>query len=136
MSGQVGQHGREGEPTTAGGAVDDGVLPVDRGRPDWRVIGEKRSLAMHRLVCERLRADPGLIAKARDRVASWMAAGKIHPAYGQAWLTILDAGVAETTRVLGDPGDQARALRSCSPFAGVLDPRTRFEVLRQTRPRR
>jgi hypothetical protein len=34
---------------------------------------------------------------------------------------------------LVDPGESARALRQCSPFAGVVDSRTRWSIWRAVR---
>jgi hypothetical protein len=34
-----------------------------------------------------------------------------------------------------DPAEGARALRQCSPFAGVIDPRTRWRIWREVRER-
>jgi len=37
--------------------------------------------------------------------------------------------------VLADRSDRAKALRQCSPFAGVVDPRTRWKLWREVRER-
>jgi hypothetical protein len=39
--------------------------------------------------------------------------------------------VNEIVAVLTDPGEQARALRRASPFAGFIDNRTRLRVRRE-----
>jgi hypothetical protein len=98
---------------------------------DLRVVNEGRSIVMHRLVADQLRGDPTLIQRARDRVAAWMRSGSIHPTYGEAWLELLTGPIDELLRALTDPGDAFRALRQCSPFAGVLDARTRWAVWRE-----
>jgi hypothetical protein len=94
-------------------------------------LAEARSLAIHRLVAERLREDPGLVEPARVRVAAWLADGSVHRAYAEAWRGLLSGPLARLLEVLVDPGEGARALRQCSPFAGVIDPRTRWRIWRE-----
>ncbi len=95
------------------------------------LLNEARSLALHRAVGERLAQNPGLVDPARDRIRQWMADGKLNRVYGEQWLQLLDGPLDALIAVLSDPGERARTLRSCSPFAGVLDPKTRFRIWRE-----
>ena len=49
------------------------------------------------------------------------------------WREILARPARDVALFLEDPGDRARQLRQTSPFAGVLDPRTRWAIWRQAR---
>jgi hypothetical protein len=96
-------------------------------------LAEERSLAIHRMVADRLRENPQLIEAARSRVAGWLADGSVHPAYAKAWAELLSGPAQRLLATLVDPGETARALRQCSPFAGVVDPRTRWGIWRAVR---
>jgi hypothetical protein len=100
---------------------------------DLRVRNEERSIALHQAVAERLREDPGLIDRARDRVDAWLTEGLVHRVYGEAWRDLLSGPFDRLLAVLTRDDDDARTLRQCSPFAGVLDPRTRWRILREGR---
>lgn len=104
--------------------------PVTDGR---HAVAEDASLALHSAVAERIRADPQLIARARHRVEEWLRDGSIAKAYAEAWLEILDRPPDEVAGFLQDPGERARQLRQTSPFAGALDPRTRWAIWRRAR---
>lgn len=98
---------------------------------DLREVNERRSIALHRAVGERLREDPALVATARQRIDRWLADGSIHAAYGEAWRRLLAGPLEGLLTALVDPDEQARTLRQCSPFAGILDPKTRWRVWRE-----
>lgn len=100
---------------------------------DPHELAEERSLAIHRLVADRLREDPSLIEKARSRVAAWLADGSVHRVYAHAWHELLSAPAERLFEVLTDRGERARALRQCSPFAGIVDARTRWKIWRDVR---
>lgn len=96
-------------------------------------VAEDASLALHSAVAERIRADPSLVERAKQRVDDWLRDGTTSKAYGEAWRDILARPPDEVARFLEDPGERARQLRQTSPFAGVLDPRTRWAVWRRAR---
>lgn len=98
-------------------------------------LAEERSIAIHGLVGERLRADPALIAMARQRIEDWQEKGSIHPAYALEWLRVLALPIDLLCAFLVDPGEHARAVRQSTPFAGVIDPRTRWRVWDDVRRR-
>ena len=100
---------------------------------DLRVRNEERSIALHQAVADRLREDPTLIGRARGRIDTWLAEGRIHQLYGETWQRLLSGPLDRLLAVLTHDDDRARALRQCSPFAGVLDPRTRWRIWRQGR---
>jgi hypothetical protein len=96
-------------------------------------VSEERSLALHRAVAERLRADPSLLDRARQRVEGWLRDASVARAYADAWREILARPVDEVARFLEDPHQRARQLRQTSPFAGFIDARTRWAVWRGVR---
>ncbi len=95
----------------------------------------ERSLALHREVAERLRRDPELLEAARERVERWLAEGSVHEKWAESWRSVIDAGLEAVIEVLTDTDPAAHDLRQVSPFAGVLDPRTRWTILRACSPR-
>jgi hypothetical protein len=93
---------------------------------------DARSLAMHRLVAEKLRRDPCLLDRANRTLARWRAtASPSSQPYLEEWERILRGGLDATIAVLLDDSERATALRQCSPFAGVLSSRERFSFLRE-----
>jgi hypothetical protein len=94
---------------------------------------EDVSLELHRAVAERLLEDPALVERARERVAGWLRDGPVARPYAEAWQAVLAEPVEAVARFLADPGEKARQMRQASPFAGVLDPRTRWSIWRRAR---
>jgi hypothetical protein len=92
---------------------------------------EERSLRLHHAVAEKMRRDPAVLSKARERVERWRLDGSVHRRYADAWLRLLSLEPEEISRRLVDPGKTMVALRQCSPFAGALAPRERWRILRR-----
>ena len=91
----------------------------------------ERSLALHREVAERLRREPRLLEHAKTRVQRWFEDGSVHRSWATAWSEVLEGGLDEVVALLIDRGERAHDLRHVSPFAGVLDARTRWAILRR-----
>jgi hypothetical protein len=104
------------------------MVGVDRHR-----IAEERSLALHRIVAERVAADPSLIEQAVRRVEAARANGALHPAYAQTWLDLLRGPQHELCELLVEDSERARALRQTSPFSFVVSPRERWRLWREVR---
>lgn len=92
------------------------------------------ALAYHRAVAERLRNDgASVLEHARRNIDRW--AGGEGPGQGSAraleeWRKILDeSDLNELIEVITDASDEGQRLRSSSPFAGVLEPEKRLEIL-------
>jgi hypothetical protein len=94
-------------------------------------LAEERSLALHCEVARRLRDRPELLEPARERVRSWLETGCVSVFWADAWREVLDGTVEEVVARITDRSERARDLRQTSPFAGVLDPRVRWEILRR-----
>jgi hypothetical protein len=88
---------------------------------------------MHRFVGERLRAEPELLERVRARVRGWLRDGSVHPHYARRWAEALAGPLEDLVALLADPGEEACALRQASPFAGLIDNRTRWRIWREVR---
>jgi hypothetical protein len=103
---------------------------------------DERSLALHRLVAEKISADPALLDKARANVRRWQAASGEPSLALSEWEHILDAApVDEVVALLIERSERATRLRQSSPFAGILteaERRTIYEsyATRAHHPRR
>lgn len=106
------------------------LRPVDPHR-----LAEERSIALHRAVAERLRADARVLDAARERVAGWLATGSVHELHARRWRAVLDLPLDELCAFLVDGGELARELRQSTPFAGVVDARTRWRIWREVAER-
>jgi hypothetical protein len=102
-------------------------------RVDAHRIGEERSLALHRLIAERIRSEPGLVNEALERIERWRESGTLCDWYARRWRELLAGDRDELLRTLVDPGEASRELRQTTPFAGVIDARTRWRVWREVR---
>ena len=94
-------------------------------------MAEERSLALHREVARRLREEPEVLEIARRRVRRWLADGSAPGRWAARWAEILEGSTDEVARAITDTGPEARDLRQVTPFAGALDARTRWSILRQ-----
>jgi hypothetical protein len=82
---------------------------------------DERSLALHRLVAEKISADPTLLDQARDNVRRWQAATGEPSLALSEWEHILDQSpVDEVLALLVERSERATRLRQSSPFAGIL----------------
>ena len=102
-------------------------------RVDAHRIGEERSLALHRLIAEKVRSEPELIAQALARIERWRAGGTLSEPYARRWTELLRGDREELIRVMTESSEIGRELRQTTPFAGVIDARTRWRVWRSVR---
>lgn len=100
---------------------------------DAHRLAEERSLAYHRAIADRLSADPSLLKRARTRVRRWLDTGEVASRWAQKWEAVLSRSVDDVRAFLVDEGEEARALRQVTPFAGAIDPRTRWRIWREVR---
>lgn len=92
---------------------------------------DERSLALHRLVAERVMRDPALLEKARKTVVRWRGTVSIaSQPYLEEWERLIDQGVEACLVMAVEDSQKAAALRQSSPFAGVLTNRERFAFLK------
>jgi len=92
---------------------------------------DRRSLALHEAIAERLLEDPqGVLRRARRTLTLAM---KRHPgarALLEEWDLALGLPLPDLVEVLRDPRPRARELRQVTPFAGVLSASERTRVYR------
>jgi hypothetical protein len=96
-------------------------------------LAEERSLAYHRVIAGRLETRPETLARARQRVQTWLASGTEAPFYARKWAEILAGETASIETFLTERSELADELRQSSPFAGALEPRERWKIWRETR---
>jgi hypothetical protein len=89
---------------------------------------DQRSLALHRAIAEKLRANPALIGIARDNLDRWsLKRGRSQP-YWDAWREILKRRLPEILELLEEDSERMTAMRQATPFAGVLEPAERWAI--------
>lgn len=89
---------------------------------------DQRSLAMHRAIADKLRADPSLLEIANDNLRRWMKSPGHSLPYFEAWQALLDGPLASLLECMTDESERMTAMRQCSPFAGVLSPQERWAI--------
>jgi hypothetical protein len=100
---------------------------------DAHRLAEERSVAYHRVVAEKLRRDPRVLERARQRVADWLRSPVGPPRYARSWREVLERDVESVAAFLVERSDRADELRQSSPFAGALDASKRWRIWRETR---
>jgi len=108
-----------------------GALVYDR-RMDGHRTAERRSLAYHAAIADRLHGEPWILDRARAQVAAWRRGGSVHDRYIAAWDAVLAGSAEEIAAALIDAGAAMIALRQVSPFTGVLGARERWAIWRRT----
>jgi len=95
---------------------------------------DQRSLALHRLVAEKIRHDPLLLMRAQQTLSRWRQSASPRVLdYLDQWQQLLDRGVDECLAVALDDAQYAAALRQSSPLACLLSPQERYAFLKQWR---
>jgi hypothetical protein len=92
---------------------------------------DRRSLALHRAIADKLRADPSLLAVAYDNLDRWsQERGRAQP-YLDAWRKILDRPLEDVLALMVEESEKMTAMRQSNPFAGILTPRERWAIYGQ-----
>lgn len=97
---------------------------------------ERRTLALHQAVAERLKADPdGVRRRARQNLEVIRQAdhGGHGALYNDAWSDLLEGPLDRLLPVLTGTDAASRRLRQSSPFAGILSDEERLAILRRER---
>lgn len=93
---------------------------------------DQRSLAMHKLVAQKVRADTGLLLQARATLDRWNT--HVSPRtfdYLNEWRKLMDSGVDAVLLVATEDSEHAAAMRQASPLACLLTNQERFALLKQ-----
>lgn len=89
---------------------------------------DERSLALHRLIAEKVLADPALLDRARGNVRRW-AESHGSPSLALAeWEQILTGTPEQVARFLVEQSEKATRLRQSSPFTGILTEPERLAI--------
>jgi hypothetical protein len=81
---------------------------------------DERSLALHRLVAQKLQDAPTLLDKARDNLRRWQQANGPPSLALVEWERIISGSVDQVVAVLVERSEKAARLRQSSPFCGIL----------------
>jgi len=97
---------------------------------------ERRILAQHQVIAERLRADPTrVIGRAQANLARWAGrySGRPPPQWMREWQSLLEGPVETVLQVLTGADEESVRLRSSSPFAGILSAQERQNIIERVR---
>jgi hypothetical protein len=103
---------------------------VSNDVPSFHSLAEKRSWALHQEVARRLSDQPELRERALKRVRSWLTVPARHP-YATDWQLLLEGSLPELQAALASASKRMCTIRQASPFAGALDSRTRWQILKR-----
>jgi hypothetical protein len=81
---------------------------------------DERSLALHQLVAEKVRAEPALLDKARGNMRRWQGTNASPSPALAEWEQILGGPVNQVLMLLVERSERATRLRQSSPFGGIL----------------
>lgn len=104
----------------------DRYLPEEEGCTGHQ-RAERRSLAYHRAVAERLTSDQ--VEEARHRTFRWIRDGRLDARYGDRWLELLSEPMTVIKSAITEESQRGRDLRQNSPLAGVLTEGERRRLL-------
>ena len=95
---------------------------------------DARSLALHRLVAEKIRHDPSLFRHIIHTLKHWRdTVDSASQPYLAEWDRLAKLGIETCLNAGTEDSQKANALRQCSPFCGILTARERFEFLKKWR---
>ncbi len=89
---------------------------------------DERSLALHRAIAEKLRANPSLVDVARENLDRWSERNGRSQPYWDEWRNLLNRPIEDLLASLVEASEKMTALRQATPFAGVLSPAERWAV--------
>lgn len=89
---------------------------------------DERSLALHRLIAEKVLANPALLDKARGTVRRWQESHSSPSLALAEWEQILAGTPDQVARFLVEPSEKATRLRQSSPFTGILTEPERLAI--------
>lgn len=93
---------------------------------------DQRSLAMHRLIAERVRADPALLLRAQETLARWQGRDSVSRAnpWLAEWSSLLASGVDAALAAVLEESSKGESLRNWSPLSVLLPNQERLTFLR------
>lgn len=100
---------------------------------------DERSIALHRAVADRIRANPRVLETALRNLKKYLhnytSEKRKPPRWLVKWNTILkEKSQDEILKFLVSDDEKAKQLRQSSPFAGILTPQERWKIYEAFRP--
>ena len=96
---------------------------------------EEQSLAFHREIAQRIRKNPGLLSRVRDRLVRDIRSGRFSERLTdvmQEWLDLLnESSLGQILALLVGEGENARRLRQSTPFAAILTQEERCRIVKE-----
>lgn len=93
---------------------------------------DQRGLALHRLVAEKIRAEPARFERARATLARFRRIVDVRSQpYMRAWQQVFEEGIEAVLALATEDSERGAAMRQSSPFAGVLTDEERSAFFRQ-----
>ena len=89
---------------------------------------DRRSLMMHRIIAERLRAEPALLDIPRANLARWNCPDR---AWWREWSAVLEMPLDEIIAIMLRDDEEGCRMRQSSPFAGILSPQEVWKLKRE-----
>jgi len=118
--------------TVTAGIAKIGPMAASNPAPNGHRTAELRSIALHRLVVERLDLDA--VGRACERVEGWLAAdGPVDHRWAAQWSDLLRLPLSELKARLVEDSESMRDLRQSTPFAGVVPEDERRQILEEVR---
>ncbi|MBU0507184.1 MAG: helix-turn-helix transcriptional regulator [bacterium] len=95
---------------------------------------DQRSLAYHQAIAKKIQKNPEItIERARNTLKRMSQKNPYAKALFNKWKQWLTLSVEELIQRILDPGIEARNMRQVSPFAGLLSPKERMQILKRFR---
>lgn len=101
--------------------IRDGPL----GRP------ERKQLYYHRVIADRLCANPQWIGRAKERLVSMRKTNPCGAFFHNQWDTILEQPIERVAEQLREPTLRMADLRQETPFLGLIDKTERLAILKR-----
>ena len=95
---------------------------------------DRRSLALHRAIAAKIRANPALLAIAHDNLDRWSRQNSHSQPYWDAWRALLAGPLDDLLAAMVEESDRMTAMRQANPFAGILTPAERWAIYDQFAP--
>lgn len=107
-------------------------MPSGYGEGMSHRSAELRSIELHRAVARLIAEDDAVVERARARVDGWLReSGPVDARWARRWKELLDAPREQLLDALVADTEEMRDLRQVTPFAGAVDSRERWRILRE-----
>lgn len=95
---------------------------------------DQRSLALHRLVVEKIRREPVLFDNVNRTLAHWRTIVCVNSQpYLKEWEQLVNQGIDACLAAAVEDSEHADAMRQASPFCGILTNQERFAFFKEWR---